>query len=55
MKKKNMFMDIKAIKVCKLMHICAIIYNLWCLGYNNRKNTKFYDLAYDRYWKYFLE
>ena len=31
-------MDIKAIKVCKLMHICAIIYTLWCSVYNNKKN-----------------
>ena len=28
-KKIDMFMDIKAIKVC-FRHTCAIIYNLWC-------------------------
>ena len=26
------------------MHICAIIYNLCCLVYNNKTNNKFYDL-----------
>ena len=38
--KKNivdMFMDIKAIKVCKLMYICAIMYTLWCLVYKSKK------------------
>ena len=40
-----MFMDIKAIQVCKLMPVCAITYNLWCLVYNNeRKNTKPHDI-----------
>ena len=29
--------DMKARKVCKLMHIYAIIYKLWCLLYNNKK------------------
>ena len=28
-------MDIKAIKVCKLLHICAIIYIFWYLVLNN--------------------
>ena len=28
-----MFLDIKAIKVGKLLHICAIVYNWWCLVY----------------------
>ena len=32
-----MFMDIKAIKVSQLIHICTIIYNLWCQTYNNKK------------------
>ena len=32
--KKNMFVDIKAIKVLKLMFICAKIYKLWCLVYS---------------------
>ena len=35
-----MIMDSKAIKVCKLMHICALIYNLWCLVYNNKKKIQ---------------
>ena len=33
----DLFMDIKAIKACKLMHIWAIIYNLWCLVYKSKK------------------
>ena len=32
-----MFMDIKAIRLCKLIHICAMIYNLWWLVYNKKK------------------
>ena len=39
-------MDIKAIKVCKLMPICANIFKLWYLVYNNLKNIKLFDLAY---------
>ena len=42
-------MDIRAITVCKVLHIYAILFNLWCLVYNNNKNTKFYNLI-----KYFL-
>ena len=32
-----MFMDIEAIQVCKLMHICATIYTVWYLNQNNEK------------------
>ena len=32
-----MFMDIKSIKVCKLMHVRAIANKLWCLVYCNKK------------------
>ena len=45
-----MFSDLKAIKVCKLMHICVNIYNIWCLVYNDKKNIKFYDFI-----KYFFD
>ena len=40
-----MFMDIKAIKVCKLMHLCAIIYNLSCLVYDIKR--KYQVLCFD--------
>ena len=39
-RKRGMFMDLKAIKVRKIMHICAIIYNIWCLVHNNKKIQK---------------
>ena len=48
-------MNIKAIKVCKLIHICAIIYNLWSLVYDNKKNTKLYDLNYYSFDEYKCE
>ena len=38
-------MVIKALQVCKVIYICAIIYNLWYLVYNNQRNTRFYDLV----------
>ena len=44
-------MDIKAIKLCKLMHICAIIYNLWCQAFDNKFNIYFLQdyIFFDKY------
>ena len=52
MKQIDVIIDIKAITVCQLLQICAKIYKVWCLVYNNKNHTKFYDLKkkiYDQY------
>ena len=45
-------MDIKALQVCNM---CSIIYNLWCLGCNNKNKKhdliKFFDeYEYTQIW-----
>ena len=43
-----MFMDMKAIKVWQLMHICDKKYNLWCLVYNNIKKIIWFNIFFGR-------
>ena len=40
-----MLTNLNAIKVCKLLYICAIMYDLFYLIKNNEKITIFYDFV----------